>query len=266
MDYEDNTIGDLDNPLGKLTFDKNKFVDYFINNANLEFDDMSEKSKHGNLAEEVGSRLHSWRVLLGLIPLERKPMLWIEKIRAQRKRFYTISEKYSISSTKNLDPMMFNPLMGGVDNLWGEMLQDKDMRETIYKDVVRTYQEYRFFNRKEIMDKMVSTLYYWSKTYPMFSYRQGMNEIIAVIYFAISAEKSPVDNKIDNLKNQDIANDHDKLIKFLFNEKHMDADVFIIFERVMSMGIKELYGTIEDITTIKGRLQNLVSLSIFGCG
>lgn len=41
----------------------------------------------------------------------------------------------------------------------------------------------------------------------------------------------------------------------------MDADVFIIFERIMSMGIKELYGTIDDITSIKGRLENLVSLS-----
>jgi len=112
---------------------------------------------------------------------------------------------------------MFNPLMGGKDNMWNEMLEDKDMRDTIYRDVVRTYQEYKFFLRKEIRDQMVSTLYYWSKTYPMFSYRQGMNEIIAVIYFVFFAEKAGWDEDIDKKKNAEICSDHDLLVQFLFN-------------------------------------------------
>lgn len=131
------------------------------------------------------------------------------------------------------------------------MLQDKDMKDTIYKDVVRTYQEYKFFNKKEVRDQLVSTLYFWAKTYPMFSYRQGMNEIIAVIYFVFASEKSITNTKIDDLSDSEIAGTSENLINFLFNDKHMDADVFIIFEKVMSMGIKELYGTIDDITSIK---------------
>lgn len=202
----------------------------------------------------VGSRVHSWRVLLGLLPLDNKPEDWIPKLKEQRKRFYQISEKYSIQSTKNLDPMMFNPLMGGKDNMWNEMLEDKDIQDTIFKDVVRTYQEYKFFLRKEVRDQMVSTLYYWSKTYPMFSYRQGMNEIIAVIYFVFYAEKAAWSEDIDKKKATDIAGNHDNLIKFMYNEKHINADIFVVFERVMSMGIKELYGTIDDISSIKKQL------------
>lgn len=178
----------------------------------------------------------------------------MKRIREQRQHYYKISDKYSIQSTKDLDPMMFNPLMGGKGNLWNEMLEDKDMRETIHKDVVRTYQEYKFFCRKDIRDQMVSVLYYWSKTYPMFSYRQGMNEIIAVIYFAFYAEKSAKDEQIDKKADSEISKNHDDLIKFLYNEKHINADIFIVFERVMSMGIKELYGTIDDITSIKNQL------------
>jgi predicted histidine transporter YuiF (NhaC family) len=92
----------------------------------------------------------------------------------------------------------------------------------------------------------------------MFSYRQGMNEIIAVIYFVFSAEKVSKAGDIDKKADSEIASNHEKLIKFMFNQKHLDADVFIVFERVMSMGIKELYGTIDDITTIKSKLSDCV--------
>ena len=155
---------------------------------------------------------------------------------------------------KNLDPKFFNPLMSGKDNVWNEMLEDKDIKDCIYNDVVRTYQEYKFFNRKEIRDEMVIILYYWSKTYPMFSYRQGMNEIMAIIYFAFYAEKAGVHDDVDKKKNSEIAEDPQLLIKFLFNEKHINADIFIVFERIMSMGIKELYGTIDDVVSIKNQL------------
>ena len=248
---DNNNIGAFDNPLGRVTFDKEKFINYFLESSSCTPENINEKAKHGNLAEESGSRLHSWRVLLGLIPFNQNPESWVVKIRQQRKRFYQISNKFSIKNTKNLDPMAFNPLMNSTNNLWNEMLQDKDMKDTIYKDVVRTYQEYKFFNKKEVRDQLVSTLYFWAKTYPMFSYRQGMNEIIAVIYFVFASEKSITNTKIDDLSDSEIAGTSENLINFLFNDKHMDADVFIIFEKVMSMGIKELYGTIDDITSIK---------------
>ena len=254
MEDDSELIGLDDNPLGRRTFDESKFKDYFIGNSAFSLDDMSEKIKNGNLSELVGSRVHSWRVMLGLISPSNPPTEWIKQIRAQRKSFYNIRDRYSIKSTKNLDPKLFNPLMSGKDNLWNEMLEDKDIKDWIYKDVVRTYQEYKFFNRKEIRDNMVTTLYYWSKTYPMFSYRQGMNEIIAIVYFAFYAEKAVAKDDIDKKKNEEIAEDQSLLIQFLFNEKHINADIFVIFERIMSMGIKELYGTIDDIVSIKSQL------------
>ena len=81
-----------------------------------------------------------------------------------------------------------------------------------------------------------------------------MNEIMAIIYFAFYAEKAGVHDDVDKKKNSEIAEDPQLLIKFLFNEKHINADIFIVFERIMSMGIKELYGTIDDVVSIKNQL------------
>ena len=251
---DDEGKGLPDNPLGYVTFDKEKFKKYFIDSSSLSFSNISENTKRGNLPEEVGSRVHAWRVMLGLVSIERDPAKWVKEVRQQRLRFYSISEKYSIKSTKDLDPMMFNPLMSSKNNLWNEMLENKDIREVIHKDIVRTYQEYTFFQDKEMREQIVSTLYYWSKTYPMFSYRQGMNEIIAVVYFVFYSEKSSKCDDIDKLSDQEIGADYDNLVKFLYNPKHINADIFIVFERIMSMGIKELYGTIDDITSIKSQL------------
>ena len=140
------------------------------------------------------------------------------------------------------------------DNLWNEMLEDKDVKDWIYKDVIRTHQDYKFFIRREIIDYMVSVLYYWSKTYPLFSYRQGMNEILAMVYFAFYSEKSDVNDEVDKKEASEIASDTKLIVQFLFNEKHINADIFIVFEKIMNMGIKELYGTIDDITSIKNQL------------
>ena len=92
----DNTIGAIDNPLGRTTFDKSKFIYYFVDNSNCSREDMEEKAKHGNLAEDVGSRVHSWRALLGLISFDQDPEDWVSKVRDQRKRFYSISDRFSI--------------------------------------------------------------------------------------------------------------------------------------------------------------------------
>ena len=252
---DDESKGLPDNPLGKVVFDKAKFTNYFLQNDSKSYNNLSEKAKKASLVEECGSRVHAWRVMLGLIPLENEPEKWIDQIKQQRKHYYTICDKYSIKNTKNLDPLMFNPLMKNTeDSLWNEMFDGKDIKDVIHKDVIRTYQEYEFFKVKEMREQVVATLYYWSKTYPMFSYRQGMNEIIAVLFFVFYAETAEISDTVDSLSSEKIAGDPDNLVSFLFNSKHTQCDIFIMFERIMSMGIKELYGTIDDISAIKSQL------------
>ena len=254
MDDDVERFGVFDNPLGKRTFDEMKFKTFYIDRTILSFEEITEKVKTSTLDEITGSRVHWWRVLLGLVTSQNSPKEWVEQINVQRKQYYEINEKYSIKNTKKLNPKLYNPLITGKDNLWNELLEDKDLKDSIYKDVVRTHQDYKFFYRNEIRNQMVSQLYLWAKTYPLFSYRQGMNEILAMVYFAFQAEKSELNEDIDKKDSSEIAGDFNLLIQFLFNEKHIVADIFIVFNKIMNMGIKELYGTIEDITSIRTQL------------
>lgn len=67
MEDSSELIGLPDNPLGRRTFDSDKFIDYFIGNSAFSFDDITNIIKNGNLTEIVGSRIHSWRIMLGII-------------------------------------------------------------------------------------------------------------------------------------------------------------------------------------------------------
>jgi len=37
----------------------------------------------------------------------------------------------------------------------------------------------------------------------------------------------------------------------LHDEKYLSHDIYTMFERIMDLGIKELYGTNEDVSSIK---------------
>ena len=92
MDENHDKKGLFNNPLGICTFDEMKFKAYFIDKPILSFEDIRDKVKDANLSEITGSRVHSWRILLGLITSENNPIEWINQIKSQRKRYYSISK------------------------------------------------------------------------------------------------------------------------------------------------------------------------------
>lgn len=70
-----------------------------------------------------------------------------------------------------------------------EMLNnEKDLQEIIQQDVNRTMQELDFFTTDEIKSKLSIILYIWSKDNSDLSYRQGMNEVLAILIYAFHCE------------------------------------------------------------------------------
>ena len=92
---------------------------------------------------------------------------------------------------------------------------------------------------------MKVVLYYWAKENPIISYRQGMNEVLSIIFFVFYAELTSFDPNTQSTENTD------DLIDFMNDKKNVIADIFTVFERIMNLGIKELYGTNNDISQIK---------------
>ena len=66
--------------------------------------------------------------------------------------------------------------------------QDRELREVIKQDIDRTVQDNEFFTREGVKTQLMNILYLWAKDNNEFGYRQGMNEVLAIIVFAFFAE------------------------------------------------------------------------------
>ena len=93
---------------------------------------------------------------------------------------------------------------------------------------------------------MVNILFIWSKENKDVSYKQGMNEILAVILFGMYPNyfKSNIKNSPEKILNY-IRTDKEKYAKeiylFFHDEDEIAGDLFILFDAVMNKGIKDLF-------------------------
>lgn len=150
---------------------------------------------------------------------------------------------------------------------WDSFHQDNDLKKIILLDINRTYQDKALFHDNAIKESFVNVLYIWAKENSSLSYKQGMNEILAVIFLAfypfyhsinlenhiecVVAPKKETDSKLTvetQLKQlyhkSLIAQDLQKSIYLFFhNEQEIFADIYFVFDSVMNRGVKELYDT-----------------------
>lgn len=84
-----------------------------------------------------------------------------------------------------------------------------------------------------------------------------MNEILAIVVMAFLAEYHMESKKPDDLENLaawEIAKDSDTLISFLFDARHLFADVYTLYDQILQFGIKNLYTETKDISQLKEEL------------
>lgn len=66
--------------------------------------------------------------------------------------------------------------------------KERELRDIISKDIERTCQDVEFYALDETKQRMSDLLYLWAKDNPQFGYRQGMNEILAILVHAVFSE------------------------------------------------------------------------------
>jgi TBC1 domain family protein 5 len=124
-------------------------------------------------------------------------------------------------------------------------------------DVSRTYQDKELFQSNHIKEMLINILFIWSKDNKEVSYKQGMNEILAVILLAIypfyitdnhfSNNPNSLKTKIRKLNEEkDYLSISRELFTFVNCESYLQADLFILFNAIMSRGIVSLYNTEND--------------------
>ena len=109
-----------------------------------------------------------------------------------------------------------------------------------------------FFKDAKIRDEMSQMLYIWAKEHPHYKYQQGLNEILAMVMVCLASElqfpsmDSPVSPREEDDDEQEdeqykLTHDPTKLFYFLHTPDHFISDTYALFERIMDLGIKELY-------------------------
>lgn len=81
---------------------------------------------------------------------------------------------------------------------------------------------------------MTSVLFIWAKENPHLSYKQGMNELLGILLYIAFAEKA----------GEHLRNEHARELYELYDPEYIEADLYWVFARLMSLGIKELFNPV----------------------
>ena len=146
----------------------------------------------------------------------------------------------------------FNPLAPPKETKDEKTVIEREMKDLIKQDVSRTLQEFQYFNKVETKDLLTQLLFLWGRENPDYGYKQGMNEILAMIVIVFDTERCATPSTAfdwASLSDEQIASGH--LLEYLFDPEGNKADIYACFDRVLQLGIKHLYMDTKDITELK---------------
>lgn len=169
------------------------------------------------------NRLLLWARLLGVTTHEAR---WEEELAASRSRYTELKALHrKESDVRKFDPQFCNPLARNADNPFQKIQANEQLMQEIWKDVERTYPEEELFQSNKSRHCMQTILFHWCKACnpgkAAESYRQGMNELVAVCYFVTVRGTNE-----------------------LCGEEHNEADAFSLFSALMESGLRDMFAIV----------------------
>ncbi|WVZ52044.1 hypothetical protein U9M48_003139 [Paspalum notatum var. saurae] len=163
----------------------------------------------------AGVRPVVWKLLLGYLPTDRT--LWPYELEKKRSQYSAYKEEFllnpseklrRIEETKlsrrkelNIERIGYlprlkvtneeHPLSSGKSSLWNQYFQDSEILEQIDRDVKRTHPEISFFSIKSNQESLRRILIIFSKLNPTIRYVQGMNEVLAPLFYVFKNDPDP---------------------------------------------------------------------------
>ncbi|KAM7461804.1 hypothetical protein LguiA_029925 [Lonicera macranthoides] len=172
-----------------------------------------------SLPDGDGIRSTVWKLLLGYLPSEKA--LWSSELAKKRSQYNhfkeellmnpsEITRKMDNSTTVEYDepttaskgllsrseiPHDEHPLSLGKTSIWNKFFQDTEIIEQIDRDVKRTHPDMDFFSgdtpfAKSNQEALKSILIVFAKLNPGIRYVQGMNEILAPLFYVFRNDPS----------------------------------------------------------------------------
>ncbi|KAK9915756.1 hypothetical protein WJX75_003726 [Coccomyxa subellipsoidea] len=141
---------------------------------------------HG-IPDRDGMRATAWKLLLGYLPPDRGER---EAVLQQKRAAYQQFKEELIIDPKKQDgcKQEDHPLSQSTDSRWNAFFKDAEMMEQIDRDVMRTHPGLHFFSGDDgaavtHREEMKRILFIFAKLNPGLRYVQGMNELLAPLYY-----------------------------------------------------------------------------------
>ncbi|KAL3620008.1 hypothetical protein CASFOL_034920 [Castilleja foliolosa] len=161
--------------------------------------------------EGAGIRATVWKLLLGYLPTDRS--LWPSELAKKRSQYKHFKDELLMNPseiTRRLEMVSLenheledgsqgflsrseishgeHPLSLGKSSVWNQFFQDTEITEQIDRDVMRTHPDIHFFSgdsalAKSNQEALKNILIVYAKLNPGIRYVQGMNEILAPLFY-----------------------------------------------------------------------------------
>ena len=185
----------------------------------------------------------AWKIFLGVLPDTTSVREWVEIISNQREEYKRKLKKFCKIKKFVGDPLGGNKKKKKNDG----PIEDTDLKNLINKDLDRTHQEIDLFLQNKIKNILANVLYIWSKENSTVSYRQGMNELLAIIFIAFypyyfTCTRKPKTTKEDIIEYlKDINLYKDDIYIYFHDEDEIQSELFYTFEALMKKGMTNLF-------------------------
>ena len=184
-------------------------------------------------------RAISWKIYLNILSTNEKTTLksWIDETITQRKNVKKMVRNNTINKLKG-DPLRGIATQKEKTGGWDDFLTQSETMKMIKFDVDRTMPGEKLFLEPFIKEMEITILTNFAKNHKKFSYRQGMNEILSIIIYAMYPYyiKSPnskyTPELIDKWVKDPVENCKD-IYCFFHDEQEFECDVYHMFETLM---------------------------------
>eukprot|EP00035_Acanthoeca_spectabilis_P022951 m.446815 g.446815 ORF g.446815 m.446815 type:complete len:686 (-) comp19427_c0_seq1:233-2290(-) len=142
----------------------------------------------GQLANS-GFRSVSWKIYLGVLPEDYEK--WEAALLEVRSNYDAELKKWVVDPytlADSTDLVKNNPLAIDDDAPWQRHFQDEQFRKQIQQDITRTFPSLEFFRRQQVQEDLLNILFCYARSHPDLSYRQGMHELLAGLYYIVATD------------------------------------------------------------------------------
>ncbi|XP_015063605.1 TBC1 domain family member 13-like [Solanum pennellii] len=196
--------------------DKRSDLEYEISRKEINLEKLQRVASSG-IPDGGSLRATIWKLLLGYLPTSRD--LWEKELNESRLKYDKLKEEFlrkpsELSCRKDKSMILLghdtssgvieplkryniskedHPLSLGKTSIWHQYFEFTEISEQIDRDLQRTHPDLEFFSGDSSLstknkESMRNVLLLFAKLNPAISYVQGMNEVLAPLYYVFNTD------------------------------------------------------------------------------